>query len=88
VTDRPEATPGRPPGQAVEPDPLAARRAVIARLADEPWDVLVVDGGIVGSGVLLDATSGGSEIEACLASAHREYDVSGQGDPATDEVRA
>ena len=40
-------------------DPLADRRAALERLADEPWDVLVIGGGIVGSGALLDATSRG-----------------------------
>jgi glycerol-3-phosphate dehydrogenase len=39
--------------------PLAARAAALARLADERWDVLVVGGGIVGAGALLDATSRG-----------------------------
>ena len=41
------------------PGPTEARRAALRRLADEHWDVLVVGGGIVGSGVLLDATSRG-----------------------------
>jgi glycerol-3-phosphate dehydrogenase len=31
----------------------------LARLADEEWDVLIIGGGIVGSGVLLDAVSRG-----------------------------
>ena len=31
----------------------------MARLADESWDVVVIGGGIVGAGVLLDATSRG-----------------------------
>ena len=35
------------------------RAAVLARLADEHWDLVVIGGGIVGSGVLLDATSRG-----------------------------
>jgi glycerol-3-phosphate dehydrogenase len=39
--------------------PLAAREAALARLADEDWDVLVVGGGIVGSGAVLDAASRG-----------------------------
>jgi glycerol-3-phosphate dehydrogenase len=38
---------------------VAARAAALAALADEPWDVLIVGGGIVGSGALLDATSRG-----------------------------
>jgi len=39
--------------------PLAAREAALGRLADENWDVLIIGGGIVGSGALLDATSRG-----------------------------
>ncbi len=38
---------------------LISRDAAVARLAEEDWDVLVIGGGIVGSGVLLDATSRG-----------------------------
>ena len=38
---------------------MAAREGSLARLADERWDVLIVGGGIVGSGALLDATSRG-----------------------------
>ncbi|HEX5240742.1 MAG TPA: glycerol-3-phosphate dehydrogenase/oxidase, partial [Candidatus Limnocylindrales bacterium] len=37
----------------------AARATALRRLADERWDVLIVGGGIVGSGALLDATSRG-----------------------------
>jgi glycerol-3-phosphate dehydrogenase len=43
----------------VTPAPLEARAAALARLADEHWDVVVIGGGIVGSGVLLDAVSRG-----------------------------
>lgn len=39
--------------------PLAAREAALARLADEDWDLLIIGGGVVGSGALLDATSRG-----------------------------
>ena len=39
--------------------PLAERDTALARLADEEWDLVVIGGGIVGSGVLLDATSRG-----------------------------
>ena len=38
---------------------LSARQADLARLADETWDVLIIGGGIVGSGALLDAASRG-----------------------------
>jgi glycerol-3-phosphate dehydrogenase len=41
------------------PGPLEARAAALARLADEHWDLVVIGGGIVGSGVLLDAVSRG-----------------------------
>ena len=40
-------------------DPLAARRATLATLADGTLDLLVVGGGIVGAGILLDAASRG-----------------------------
>jgi glycerol-3-phosphate dehydrogenase len=39
--------------------PLAVRGADLERLADETWDVLIVGGGIVGAGALLDAVSRG-----------------------------
>ncbi|HEY4752396.1 MAG TPA: glycerol-3-phosphate dehydrogenase/oxidase, partial [Candidatus Limnocylindrales bacterium] len=39
--------------------PLAARGADLERLGRETWDVLIVGGGIVGSGALLDAVSRG-----------------------------
>jgi glycerol-3-phosphate dehydrogenase len=39
--------------------PLLQRATVLSRLADEAWDLVVIGGGIVGSGVLLDATSRG-----------------------------
>ena len=41
------------------PGPLDARRASLAALADGTWDVVIVGGGIVGSGALLDAVSRG-----------------------------
>lgn len=39
--------------------PLNEREGALTRLADERWDVLIIGGGIVGSGALLDATSRG-----------------------------
>ena len=39
--------------------PSDRRRDDLAALAGEPWDVLVIGGGIVGCGALLDATSRG-----------------------------
>ena len=41
------------------PGPLDARRGSLASLADGTWDVVIVGGGIVGSGALLDAVSRG-----------------------------
>jgi glycerol-3-phosphate dehydrogenase len=43
-------------------DLLAARDATLRRIADERWDVLVIGGGIVGCGVLLDAVSRGLRV--------------------------
>ena len=40
-------------------DPLARRRTDLEALAAGPWDVVIVGGGIVGSGALLDAVSRG-----------------------------
>ncbi len=41
------------------PGPLDRRRADLARLAGTEWDVVIVGGGIVGAGALLDAASRG-----------------------------
>ena len=42
--------------------PLERRAVDIARLADERWDLLVVGGGIIGAGSLLDAVSRGLRV--------------------------
>jgi glycerol-3-phosphate dehydrogenase len=42
--------------------PLARRGDDLRRLADETWDLLVVGGGIVGAGALLDAASRGLRV--------------------------
>jgi glycerol-3-phosphate dehydrogenase len=39
--------------------PISVRDADLRRLADETWDLLIVGGGIVGAGALLDAASRG-----------------------------
>jgi glycerol-3-phosphate dehydrogenase len=44
---------------ATTTDPAAARRADLAALAAEEWDVVVVGGGVTGAGILLDAVSRG-----------------------------
>jgi glycerol-3-phosphate dehydrogenase len=49
-----------PPEPAAPPaSPLDRRRADLARLSDDVWDVVIVGGGIVGAGALLDATTRG-----------------------------
>src|SRR5512134_2065743 len=40
----------------------ARRAADLGRLADERWDLLVVGGGIVGAGAMLDAVSRGLKV--------------------------
>jgi glycerol-3-phosphate dehydrogenase len=42
--------------------PLERRAADLARLADEDWDLLIVGGGIVGAGAMLDAVSRGMKV--------------------------
>lgn len=49
----------------VEPRPLDRRRADLARLADERWDLLVVGGGVTGAGATLDATTRDLRV-ACI----------------------
>jgi glycerol-3-phosphate dehydrogenase len=44
---------------AFESTPLRRRSDDVGRLVDTPWDVVVVGGGVVGAGALLDATSRG-----------------------------
>jgi glycerol-3-phosphate dehydrogenase len=54
------AGPAAPP--ETRADPLAARTADLARLADGEWDIVIVGGGIVGAGALLDAASRGLRV--------------------------
>jgi glycerol-3-phosphate dehydrogenase len=42
--------------------PIERRRAALARLVAEPWDVLVVGGGVTGAGAALDAASRGLSV--------------------------
>ena len=42
--------------------PLAVRGADLERLANERWDLLIIGGGIVGGGALLDAQSRGMKV--------------------------
>jgi glycerol-3-phosphate dehydrogenase len=44
---------------ASQPGPLARRAEDVASLASDTWDVVIVGGGIVGAGALLDAVSRG-----------------------------
>ena len=50
------------PTPHAERPPLARRGADLERLANEPWDLLIVGGGIVGAGALLDAVSRGMKV--------------------------
>ena len=61
---RPVADPPPPRGLSAGAmtGPLERRAADLARLADERWDLLVVGGGIVGAGALLDAASRGLKV--------------------------
>jgi glycerol-3-phosphate dehydrogenase len=52
--------PATPP--ADRSTPLGRRGADLARLADTAWDIVVVGGGIVGAGALLDAASRGLTV--------------------------
>jgi len=51
-----------PPGVHDIRPPLARRGADLERLANESWDLLIVGGGIVGAGALLDAASRGLKV--------------------------
>ena len=42
--------------------PLDQRKADVARLVSESWDMVIVGGGIVGAGALLDATTRGLKV--------------------------
>ncbi len=42
--------------------PLQRRRADLDRLADTAWDIVIVGGGIVGAGALLDAATRGLKV--------------------------
>ena len=50
------------PSERPVASPLDRRRRDLARLADERWDLLIIGGGIVGSGALLDAASRGLRV--------------------------
>lgn len=45
-----------------EPSALPDRRRDLERLANEHWDLVVVGGGVVGTGILLDAVSRGLRV--------------------------
>jgi glycerol-3-phosphate dehydrogenase len=51
--------PASMPAPGTRAAPLERRSADLARLVDTTWDVLIVGGGVVGSGALLDAASRG-----------------------------
>ena len=53
--------------------PLAKRSTDLARLVDTTWDVLIVGGGVVGSGALLDAASRGLTAARALGKAKQAF---------------
>lgn len=53
---------GPSPSPAAGSASIDSRRSDLARLADTTWDVVIVGGGIVGSGALLDAASRGLKV--------------------------
>jgi glycerol-3-phosphate dehydrogenase len=77
------AAPGRPEPEGSEPSPVARpeavaqRAAALQRLATERFHVLVVGGGVVGAGALLDATSRGLKA-ALVEQADIAYGTSGR----------
>jgi glycerol-3-phosphate dehydrogenase len=50
------------PSQAGRPNPVQRREADLARLVETAWHVVIVGGGIVGAGALLDATTRGLKV--------------------------
>ena len=50
------------PTGAGRPGPVQRRDADLARLAETAWDAVIVGGGIVGAGALLDATTRGLKV--------------------------
>jgi glycerol-3-phosphate dehydrogenase len=50
------------PTQAGRPNPVRRREADLERLVETTWDVVIVGGGIVGAGALLDATTRGLKV--------------------------
>lgn len=52
----------QPPSSVPDPPALRARRAALATLTDDVWDLLVVGGGITGAGVARDAARRGLRV--------------------------
>jgi len=50
------------PTPAGRPNPVRRRDADLTRLTETAWDVVIVGGGIVGAGALLDATTRGLKV--------------------------
>ena len=62
----PASSPASTPAPVAVPTPMARRAADLAALVDTIWDVLIVGGGVVGAGALLDATSRGTVTAALI----------------------
>jgi glycerol-3-phosphate dehydrogenase len=59
---RPPVTPSGTAKSSETATPIERRRADLERLVSETWDVLVVGGGVTGSGAALDASSRGLSV--------------------------
>jgi glycerol-3-phosphate dehydrogenase len=50
------------PSEPTGSTPIQRRRADLDRLAETAWDIVIVGGGVVGAGALLDAATRGLKV--------------------------